>query len=284
MATDRTLDSLPDPPLPADLDLRDFPFMPLDVLRLRDSDFAAIASGEEFKAAVLLWCAAWHQVPAGSLPDDDRWLARHSGTGADWASVKGAVLAGFVRCRDGRLYHPVIAEKAREAGRRKAEQRERTAKARATLRHKREPVPVPVSVSVLGAATGIATDADPDPATDPKGQGERQGQGDSGPNSEAGASGAAAPRLFGEGVAWLRSVTGKPDARCRALIGRWRKDLGDDAVLAELIEEARASDVQAPESWFPRAIEHRRGEPPRLTVESILAERARDPAWRGVAQ
>ena len=24
-----------------------------------------------FRAGVLLWCAAWHQVPAGSLPDDD---------------------------------------------------------------------------------------------------------------------------------------------------------------------------------------------------------------------
>jgi hypothetical protein len=277
MATDP--DILPEPPVPADLDLRDFSFMPLDVLRLRDSDFAAIASGEEFKAAVLLWCAAWHQVPAGSLPDDDRWLARHSGTGATWAGLKDAVLAGFVRCRDGRLYHPVIVEKAREAGRRKVEQRERTAKARATLRHKREPVTEPVTDSACKPATGAKR----------QGQGKRQrqgdgeGQGDSVPRSEACASGAAAPRLFDEGVAWLRSVTGKPDARCRALVGRWRKDLGDDAVLLGLIDEARASDVQAPESWFPRAIERRRGEAPRLTVESILAARDRDPAWQGVA-
>lgn len=103
-------------------------------------------------------------------------------------------------------------------------------------------------------------------------------------NSEAVASGDGAPRLFGEGVAWLRSVTGRPDARCRALIGRWRRDLGDDAALQALIDEARASEVQAPESWFPRAIAHRRGQPLPLTVEAILAERERDPAWRGVAQ
>src|SRR5262249_39444810 len=38
----------PMPPVPADLDLRDFPFMPLDVLRLRDSDLATLASGDEF--------------------------------------------------------------------------------------------------------------------------------------------------------------------------------------------------------------------------------------------
>ena len=66
----------PDPLVPAEVDLRDFGFMPLDVLRLRDSDLAALANGEEFKAAVLLWCAAWHQVPAASLPNDDRLLAR----------------------------------------------------------------------------------------------------------------------------------------------------------------------------------------------------------------
>lgn len=32
--------------------------------RLRDSDIATKAKGDEFRCAVLLWCAAWHQVPA----------------------------------------------------------------------------------------------------------------------------------------------------------------------------------------------------------------------------
>ena len=86
--------------------------MPLDVLRLRDSDLAALSSGDEFKAAVLLWCVAWHQVPAASLPNDDRLLARYSGTGALWRKVKAEALRGFVECDDGRLYHATIAEKA----------------------------------------------------------------------------------------------------------------------------------------------------------------------------
>lgn len=106
---------LPDPPVPGDVDLRDFQFMPLDVLRLRDSDIAGLASGEEFKAAVLLWCVAWHQVPAGSLPDDDRLLARYSGAGPAWRKVRDMALRGFEKCADGRLYHPVICEKAMEA-------------------------------------------------------------------------------------------------------------------------------------------------------------------------
>src|ERR1700730_8652907 len=106
------------PLTPVDLDLRNFPYMPLDVIRLRDSDISLVSSGEEFRAAVLLWCSAWHQVPAASLPDDDRLLASLAGFGRDiegWMRVKEVALRGFVRCEDGRLYHPVIADKALEA-------------------------------------------------------------------------------------------------------------------------------------------------------------------------
>ena len=126
------------PPLvSADVDLRDFGFMPLDVLRLRDSDLAALSSGEEFKAAVMLWCVAWHQVPAASLPDDDRLLARFSGAGAAWKRIREGALRGFVRCNDGRLYHAVIAEKARESWEKKMAQRERTAAATAAREARR---------------------------------------------------------------------------------------------------------------------------------------------------
>lgn len=107
------------PPLtPSDCDLRDFAFMPLDVVRLRDSDMAAIESGDVFRASVLLWCASWHQVPAASLPEDDRVLSNLSGYGRvvkEWLKVKDEVLSGFVKCSDGRLYHPVVAEKANES-------------------------------------------------------------------------------------------------------------------------------------------------------------------------
>jgi hypothetical protein len=39
-----------DPLVPADVDLRDFHFMPLDIGRLLNSDLVALASGEEFRA------------------------------------------------------------------------------------------------------------------------------------------------------------------------------------------------------------------------------------------
>jgi hypothetical protein len=92
--------------------------MPLDVARLRDSDLAIQVGAEEFRAAVLLWCAAWHQVPAASLPDDDKALAALAGYGrvvAEWRKHREGALYGWVKCDDGRLYHPVVAEKARDA-------------------------------------------------------------------------------------------------------------------------------------------------------------------------
>lgn len=105
----------PAPMTPPDVDLRGFEFMPLDTTRLLDSDLFALSSGDEFKAAVALWCKSWHQVPGGSLPADDRVLAHLSGAGARWPKVREIALRGWVECSDGRLYHPLIAEKAVDA-------------------------------------------------------------------------------------------------------------------------------------------------------------------------
>jgi len=109
----------PAPPLPSYVDLRNFGDMPLAVSRLRDSEIAGVPDAEVFRCAVLAWCAAWHQVPAASLPDDDAAIARMVGMGRDvkgWKKLRQAgALRGFRRAADGRLYHHVIAEKACEA-------------------------------------------------------------------------------------------------------------------------------------------------------------------------
>ena len=112
------------PLTPPGCDLREFPFMPLDVVRLRDSDIAAVSTGDEFRCAVILWCASWHQIPAASLPDDDVVLSQLAGFGRvvkEWKKVRSGALRGWVKCSDGRLYHPVVAEKANEAWSRKLE-------------------------------------------------------------------------------------------------------------------------------------------------------------------
>lgn len=104
-----------EPLVPAEVDLRGMPFMPLDVVRLLDSDLFALSTGDEFKAAIALCCKAWLQVPSASLPSDDRILAHLSGAGARWPKVKSMALRGWSLCADGRYYHPVIAEKTLEA-------------------------------------------------------------------------------------------------------------------------------------------------------------------------
>jgi hypothetical protein len=107
--------ALPAPLVPTEVDLRDFQYMELDVRVLRDSRFAAQVSGDAFRAGVLLWCAAWHQVPCGSLPDDDVELANLAGYGRfakEWRKVRAEALTKFVKCSDGRLYHEEVSEKA----------------------------------------------------------------------------------------------------------------------------------------------------------------------------
>ena len=111
----------PAPLTPADCDLRGFQFMPMDTIRLLDSDLFALSTGDEFKAALALWCKAWAQIPAGSLPSDDRILAHLSGAGTAWRKVKAMALRNWIACSDGRLYHPVVAEKALEAWDRREE-------------------------------------------------------------------------------------------------------------------------------------------------------------------
>lgn len=128
----------PDPLTPPDCDLRGMPYMPLDLVRLFDSDFYAISTGDEFKAGLTLWGRSFLQVPAGSLPDDDRVLAHLSGTGLRWSKLRTAAMHGWVKCSDGRLYHPVVAQKAVEAWGKRSAFRERTRNATEARRLRRE--------------------------------------------------------------------------------------------------------------------------------------------------
>lgn len=108
----------PKPLVLENVDLRGFEFMPLDVVRFRDSDFSALVEAEAFRAGFLLMCAAWHQVPAGSLPNDDRVLSNLAGFGRvvkEWEKFKEEALHGWVLCDDNRYYHPVVCEKALES-------------------------------------------------------------------------------------------------------------------------------------------------------------------------
>jgi hypothetical protein len=103
------------PPIPFDADLRHMPSYMIDVQSLLGSDLAAFGDPAANWYAVLTWCAALHQIPAGSLPDDDAilaWLVRLGRDVRTWKKfrAKGA-LRGWVKHSDGRLYHPVVTKK-----------------------------------------------------------------------------------------------------------------------------------------------------------------------------
>jgi hypothetical protein len=118
---------LPPPLVPAETDLRDFQFMPIDIVRLFNSGFHAVASDAEWRAGVTLWLKSYHQTPAGSLPDLDVELCRLAELGRDlktWNKVKAVAMRGWVKCADGRLYHATVAEKVVEAwGKKQAKRR-----------------------------------------------------------------------------------------------------------------------------------------------------------------
>jgi hypothetical protein len=95
----------PEPFVPANTDVSNLAGFMLNVEHLLASELVATGSPEECWAALMLWCRAWKQVPAGSLPNDDRVLASFSGAGRRWAKIRQVALHGFELCSDGRLYH-----------------------------------------------------------------------------------------------------------------------------------------------------------------------------------
>lgn len=122
---------------PPGCDVRSLPFMPLEPRRLLDSDLFLLSTGAEFKAAVALWCWSWTQVPAASIPDDERVYAKVAGLSlVEWREVAAMALRGWVACGDGRLYHAVVAEKALRAWVERLKLKERSCKGNAA-RHDR---------------------------------------------------------------------------------------------------------------------------------------------------
>jgi hypothetical protein len=245
------------PLTPAECDLSDFQFMPLDVARLRDSELASNETPEACWAAVLLWAASWHQIPAASVPDDDRWLAKAAGyvargkTDPQWAKIREGAMRGFVRCDDGRLYHPVVAEKAREAWQAKLAQRWRTECARIKKHNERHHTEIEKpsfeSWMAAGCPQGqplpVTGDNGPRPpkVTDDngsKGQGEGQGQGHLG-SVPKGTGGTPPPdddkpdpkrEIYTAGKSLLH-VQGMPKAQCGSFITKLCTDYGNDIAL-----------------------------------------------------
>lgn len=106
----------PDPLTPKHCNVQELDYMPLHITKLLKSELREDSTGDEFKAAIVLWCESWQQVPAASLPNNDRKLANLAGVSlTEWSTLKPMALRGFVECSDGRIYHRVVAAQALKA-------------------------------------------------------------------------------------------------------------------------------------------------------------------------
>lgn len=109
---------LPPPPVPGDANVRAYPWLPIHAIDLREDPLVWRSHPEAFRCAIMLWCAAWIRIPAGSLPNDEVFLARLAGLGRDrrkWRRLRDAALAGWELCADGNLYHPRITKHVLDA-------------------------------------------------------------------------------------------------------------------------------------------------------------------------
>ena len=270
---------LPAPLTPADCDLRDFPFLPLDIVRLFNSEFHARSDDPVWRAGLTLWLKSFHQVPAASVPDDDVALARLAELGRDvktWKKLREGALYGWIKCSDGRWYHPVVVEKALEAWNGKKAQRARTAKARlqalitrlsqakdsfdaasieASIQTLLESLSHLLSQSEFSSVERSVTDSvtESKRKREGKGQGERKGEGEVNltPSDPDGSGGATPPddpkspdamtkdELWSAGKSLL-TQGGLPAAQCGSFVGKLVKDYGDriviDAVRTAVVE------------------------------------------------
>lgn len=175
-----------EPAVPSECNLTDFAFMPLEVQRLRKSKAWLLArrKPEIGFYMINLWSAAWHNVPAGSLEDDDDVLADQAMCDPKrWPKVREEALRGWVKATDGRLYHNVLTEKVLEAWDAKKKQRARTAaatEAKKAKKQRNDERNVPRHEQRNGERDDVRNDQRNgdrnDNATSTKGQGQGQGE------------------------------------------------------------------------------------------------------------
>lgn len=264
--------TLPAPMTPQDCDLQDFSYMPLQVARLRDSDFAASVDPTAGFYAMMLWAAIWHQVPAASAPDDDAILAKLCGLGRDVATfrtLKSGILWGFVKCSDGRLYHRMVAEQANNSWSEKLNYRNRK-KLRGEIARKGAGARWGSQrTGFTDALSSEMTDASCTSEAILKGKGRVKGHGEI---SVPDGTGAAAPPneapspilnpekvMFDGGVALLFAA-GVAERQARTLLGKWRRDHGTEAVIAAIGAAGREGAI-SPVEFITKALDKRQGLP-----------------------
>lgn len=236
--------SLPEPLVSSEVDLRSFPFMAIDVVRLQRSKHWLIArqNPEIGFYSINLWMAAWHELPAASIENDDEILSALAGCTVErWQQVKHMVLRNWVLCSDNRLYHPVVAEKAKEAWGKKLGRQKQT-KAATYSRNRKDNGELPGSENVTNnVTTNVTSTLEPETIHVTRSIREEKRREDcSVPNG----TDAVASRVVDVGKqVWnvgLKLLAGYeiPEQRARPILGKWVKAAGSEGKLLEVLNEA----------------------------------------------
>lgn len=144
------------------IDVRCLPYMPLHIERLRRSKAWLRCKRRPEMAFYLmnLWMRAWHEVPAGSIEDDDDVLSDAAMCSPEeWERLKADVLQGW-ELHDGRWHHHVVTELAAEGLEKVEASRKRTEAARQARQQNR------ASSATTDAASSVTENVTDDAAED----------------------------------------------------------------------------------------------------------------------
>ena len=144
-------------PYPADTRAKGWRFE-LDHERIAQSSTWALAGSEGRPWLLMLWMTAWQQAPCGSLPDDEEVIAALIGCPPkSWAKLRKALLRGWQKAEDGRLYHATITQRVMEMVEQRTKTAKRVADYKAKLRGQRGGNALPTSESHDKNDTGTGT-------------------------------------------------------------------------------------------------------------------------------
>jgi len=274
----------------AECDCTDLDGFMLNVERLMASELVALSTHEVVAAALFLWCRAWKQMPAASLPDDERVISAFAKLPlSKFRKHREEIMRGFVKCSDGRFYHRTLSAEAMAAYERKVafrRKREIDAKRLATWRANKK-----------GNADEIRCETDSETRFVAEGQGrDRDGTGKVvelnpianaiGRESANSLSGdASKPDWWPKRDRYGRVVSEITD---KILFDTGKAVLGKDAggqitkllkckpyqydrrAAIELI--LRADDVAEPRSWFAAALKKAQYDEPELPMHEVFPE------------
>ena len=191
---------------------------------------------------------------AGDVPDDDARVARMIGCHwREWKRLKSRLIVlGRISLEGGKITAKSVQESLREAADFSQDQSRRAAKRWHKVKNTNENNGPAIPAGNASTSTTTPTSTTTESYSEAKASGE---------SSPPGKPRDIKAVLFQEGLAWLKHATGKPEAACRTLLGKWVRDHTEEGVVSVLGSAQREGPIDAV-AWIERAFVARGDLPP----------------------